>query len=87
LASDIEVGTEQQLMASGVPLASTVLEAAHHGSCTSSTQAFLDAVDPELVVISVGAERAARGGIAAQYGIPLPGACTPLAGVGTALVA
>jgi len=33
-----------------------VLKAAHHGSCTSSTQEFLDAADPEVVVISVGAD-------------------------------
>jgi competence protein ComEC len=44
------------LALAGPRLRSTVLKAAHHGSCSSTTQAFLDAVDPELVVISVGVD-------------------------------
>jgi competence protein ComEC len=31
-----------------------VLKAAHHGSQTSSTTSFVDAIDPEIVIISVG---------------------------------
>ena len=31
-----------------------MLKAAHHGSQTSSTTSFVDAVDPEIVIISVG---------------------------------
>jgi competence protein ComEC len=54
LTSDITAQAEQQLLESGAPLASTVLKAPHHGSCSSATAAFLDAVGPELVVISVG---------------------------------
>jgi len=56
LTGDIEAEVEHQLVAEGVPLASTVLKAAHHGSCSSTTQVFLDAVAPEVVVISVGAD-------------------------------
>ncbi|MCP4593595.1 MAG: MBL fold metallo-hydrolase, partial [bacterium] len=56
LTGDIEAVIEQRLLAQGVPLASTVLKAGHHGSCSSSTPAFLAAVDPEIVVISVGAD-------------------------------
>jgi len=56
LTGDIEAQVERKLVIGGATLASTVLKAAHHGSCTSTTQAFLDAVDPEVVVISVGAD-------------------------------
>ncbi len=54
LTGDIEARAEAVLLADGVHLASTVLKVAHHGSCHSSTPAFLDAVDPQLAVISVG---------------------------------
>jgi competence protein ComEC len=54
LTGDIEAEVEQWLVAEGVTLASTVLKAAHHGSCSSTTEEFLAAVDPEVVVISVG---------------------------------
>jgi competence protein ComEC len=56
LPGDIEAEVEQRLVAEEAPLGSTVLKAAHHGSCSSTTQEFLDAVDPEVVVISVGAD-------------------------------
>ena len=45
---------EAWLVGSGQRLASDVLKVAHHGSQTSSTQAFLDAVDPGAAVISSG---------------------------------
>jgi competence protein ComEC len=56
LLGDIEAEVEHQLVTEGAALRSTVLKAAHHGSCSSTTQAFLDAVAPEVVVISVGAD-------------------------------
>jgi len=54
LPGDIEAEAERQLIRSGRTLASTVLKAPHHGSDTSSTLAFLEAVNPQLVIISVG---------------------------------
>ncbi len=51
---DIEAPIEQKLVQSGAPLAATVLKSPHHGSATSSTGMFLDAVNPRIVVISVG---------------------------------
>jgi len=56
LSGDIEAEVEQQLAAGEATITSTVLKAAHHGSCGSTTEEFLGAVAPEVVVISVGAE-------------------------------
>jgi len=64
LSGDIEETAEAMLVASGQDLASTVLKAPHHGSSTSSSAAFLNAVNPELVVIPVGADN--------RFGHPSP---------------
>jgi competence protein ComEC len=49
---DIETQAEDELLSAGVPLRATVLKAAHHGGKTSSSQRFLEAVRPRLVVVS-----------------------------------
>ncbi|NLE44453.1 MAG: DNA internalization-related competence protein ComEC/Rec2 [Chloroflexi bacterium] len=56
LTGDIGATVERSLVAQGVTLDSTVLKVAHHGSCTSTTPEFLDAVTPDVAVISVGAD-------------------------------
>jgi len=50
---DIELAAEHDLAASGT-VRSDVLNIAHHGSRTSTTQIFLDAVSPSIAVIAVG---------------------------------
>jgi len=72
LPGDIEQGVEAALVASGQPLKATVLKAPHHGSDTSSSAAFLQAVDPQLVVVSVGADN--------RFGHPSPEVLERLAG-------
>ena len=64
LPGDIEAKVERELIRSGQPLASNVLKAPHHGSDTSSSLAFLQAVNPQLVVISVGQDN--------RFGHPSP---------------
>ncbi len=55
---DIESCTEAQLVhVAGAQLKSTVLLAPHHGSRTSSSPAFMQRVDPDVVVISAGSGR------------------------------
>lgn len=55
LTGDIEARAESDLVeAYGAQLKTKVLMAPHHGSKTSSTAAFLQAVQPELVLIPAG---------------------------------
>jgi ComEC/Rec2-related protein len=54
MTGDIERESEESLVQSGVNLRADVLKIPHHGSKTSSTEAFLDAVKPRLAIISVG---------------------------------
>ena len=54
LPGDIEAAVERRLVEDGASLRSTVLKAAHHGSCTSTSEPFLNAVDPDVIIISVG---------------------------------
>lgn len=53
LMGDAEKEEEADLLASGVPLAATVLKAGHHGSSASSSAAFLKAVQPRFAAVSV----------------------------------
>jgi competence protein ComEC len=56
LVGDAERAEEDWLLARGAEqLRADVLKVGHHGSATSSSAAFLDAVRPRLALVSVGA--------------------------------
>lgn len=62
LAGDVERQVESQML--GSPVRSDVLKVAHHGSKTSTTQEFLDAVAPSFAIVSAGRDN--------SYGHPNP---------------
>jgi competence protein ComEC len=65
LTGDAPAWVEERIAARhGPAVRADVLKAGHHGSHTSTSAAFLDAVDPELVVVSTGARN--------RYGHPHP---------------
>ena len=51
---DAEAAAEGELLSGGLPLRADVLAVGHHGSTTSTTDAFLTAVQPKIAVISCG---------------------------------
>jgi competence protein ComEC len=55
LAADADASVERQLLSTD-QLDSTILKVGHHGSRSSSSNEFLAAVNPEVALISVGAE-------------------------------
>ncbi|MGH2465487.1 MAG: ComEC/Rec2 family competence protein, partial [Candidatus Limnocylindrales bacterium] len=63
LTGDIEQEIDPILLSRGLPRVD-LLKVAHHGSRTSSTDAFLDAVRPKVAIVSVGAQN--------PYGHPAP---------------
>ena len=73
-SGDGEKAVEDAVLASGADVHADVFKAAHHGSSTSNTQAFLDAVRPQAVVVSCGAGN--------SYGHPHSEALAAFANVG-----
>jgi competence protein ComEC len=54
LAGDIEQAQESRLVAEGVDIRANVMLVPHHGSKTSSSAAFLDAVQPQIALVQSG---------------------------------
>ena len=73
LMGDVEEGIDPILLSRGLPRAD-VLKVAHHGSRTSSTAPFLEAVHPSIAVISAGEGN--------PYGHPTPATLARLTSVG-----
>ncbi len=58
LAGDLERRGERALLRSRQNLGATILKVPHHGSATSSTEAFVQAVRPATAIASLGANNA-----------------------------
>lgn len=64
LTGDAEEEAEREMLRAGERVGADLLKLGHHGSLTSSSEAFLEAVRPQVAIVSVG-----RGNI---YGHPHP---------------
>ncbi|MBC8059384.1 MAG: MBL fold metallo-hydrolase [Clostridiaceae bacterium] len=53
---DAEASTEKDMINKGYDLSADILKVGHHGSDTSTSQGFLDKVNPKYAIISVGKE-------------------------------
>jgi competence protein ComEC len=63
-AADAGFSAEQKILSSGYEIESTVLKVGHHGSRYSTSEEFLQRVNPKLALISAGA--------ANRFGLPSP---------------
>jgi len=61
--ADIDMAGERKIIKSGEDIVSDVLKVAHHGSKYSSSEEFLQAVNPKIAIIEVGKN---------SYGHPTP---------------
>lgn len=75
LAGDLGKKAEQRLLASGVEVAADILKVGHHGSATSSSSAWLEAIGPSVAIVSAGCNR---------QGLPAPETLARLGRVGAA---
>lgn len=78
LTGDAEADVENTLLASGRPLRAQVLKAGHHGAANASGAPLLAAVQPQVVVISAGADN--------RYGHPDPAVLARAAAAGAAVL-
>ncbi|MCG2691776.1 MBL fold metallo-hydrolase [Microgenomates group bacterium] len=77
LTGDIAAGEEETMLSLGSLRPVDVLKAAHHGSKFSTSQKFLEAVQPKLAVISVGKN---------SFGHPTPEVLARLKAIGARVV-
>jgi competence protein ComEC len=60
LVGDIEKEAEYRMMRKGFPIKADLLKIPHHGSASSSTQAFLESVKPSYAILSVSEQNLGR---------------------------
>jgi competence protein ComEC len=77
LTGDIELAQERALLERAAPLRAQVLLVPHHGSKTSSSEAFLDAVQPRWALVQAGYRN--------RFGHPAPAVVQRYAARGIAL--
>ena len=75
---DLEAKGERSLIAAGRDLRATVLKAPHHGSASSSTEAFVETVHPAIAIISDGYHN--------RFGFPAPEVLDRYSGIGADLL-
>lgn len=56
MTGDAETEAENDILNAGYNVSADVLKVGHHGSRTSTSQKWLDLVNPSIAVISVGAD-------------------------------
>jgi competence protein ComEC len=61
---DAEQAGEAEMLAAGRPLSALVFKAGHHGSNSSSSMPMLQAVQPQIVIVSAGVDN--------RFGHPAP---------------
>jgi len=54
MTGDAETQIEEKILESGVDIDAEILKSGHHGSDTSNSEEFLDAISPDYVLISAG---------------------------------
>ncbi|MEM4389894.1 MAG: lamin tail domain-containing protein [Candidatus Micrarchaeia archaeon] len=77
LAGDVDEAGELAILQGGFQITCQILKVAHHGSASSSSDAFLIAVQPKIAVISVGANN--------SYGHPHEQTLRRLAGLNASI--
>jgi competence protein ComEC len=78
LTGDAETIVEEELIRQGSVPEAQVLKIAHHGSATSSSEAFLNTVKPKIAIICVGAGN--------TYGYPHKETIKSLTGIGSEIL-
>ena len=78
LTGDAEEAAEQAMLAQGYPLHSLVFKAGHHGSRTSSSMPFLEAVRPQIIIVSAGVDN--------RFGHPHPEVLERAQAIGAAVL-